>query len=131
MVLPGWRNKKVLPLLDLPYNMGFGEISLPFINKEFPAYFSGYKTGYDTFSPHHALRLYTVYSLNSADNPDFEKIIPMMDTDFIIPFDAFSVLPYPVKLLREFVKMNETIKEKIDFNCSSFKNKDDIEESEE
>lgn len=120
--ISGWRDEKLLPLLELPYNLGYGKITFPFLSKELPAYFAGYNTGYNTFGDHHALSIRVIYSLTPNDNHCFEQLIPMLDTNFIIPFEALSVLPYPIKLLREFAEMQAN-NDEIDFDCYSFKSK--------
>lgn len=107
-----WRNEKVFPFFDLPLQMGYTNTEIDLKNdysKECILYYAGYRSNLNITSSK-GIRACIFRGLLSEDTDDYSiwnSIYPLMDTDFITVSNAFSVLPFPVKLLREYVAMKD------------------------
>lgn len=104
VVIP-WRDKQGFPYFELPFKMGYTKTKLPFIdNKPCILYYTGCRTSANVIGAFNNVSRFR--ALVSDDTDDFsiwEYVYPLMDVDFLTQIDAFTVLPFPVKLLREYV----------------------------
>jgi len=104
VVIP-WRDKQGFPYFELPFKMGYTKTKLPFIdNKPCVLYYTGCRTSTNVIGAFNkASRFRALVSEDTEDFSIWKYVYPLMDVDFLTQIDAFTVLPFPVKLLREYV----------------------------